>query len=759
MSRYGYAFVVFLAVLSALPRSVAAEIPTITISTQVPTSGGGLIPATEAAQSESGVSSVFIATEAPTENAYQLVKYLPGATVATSDPYGISTQYSLTVRGLSQDEIGVVFEGAPQNDIGYYYAYPSQFVDAENIKSVTLDQGSASLSAPIINATGGLLSLSMRDPANEFGGLADASYGSYHGARGFFRLDTGELCDSGLKAFISYSHFAVDNWRGYGRDSKDHVDFKLLEEWGSGNRAALTASFNNAITTGYPEPALADWAQYGRSFNYDGGYTFGDTSYWKLYQNTFRDLYGSAPAHLQLTDQLSLDLTAYAQTGYGNSPGGTTLPVSGNYSGTQLVPDIVNLTNVQNGQADAMADFTGEQYRAGLVSTFTYHTGIHTLTAGFWYDYADDLDRQPFTPIGADGVPATLWADPATTLKLADGSTLYASSDHTETQIEALFIGDTLSLVDGRLKLSAGLKAIAVSRVGTNNVPGPQYDLSLNDFQTLPRGSVSWSIDDNAQVFFNVATNFRSPNEYTLYNVYYGGQLSSAATPNLKDEYSVSEELGYRYRDDLITGSITLFNYDFSNRQVVGIINQNGALLSATVNAGGQSSRGIDAELGLQPIHGFSPYVSAEFLDAREDDDFAVGTDYLPTKGKIAVRSPRTQAAFGIAYDDGSLFGKIGGKYTGSQYSTFLDDERIPSFTELDAAIGYRLPSVDGIKNAEIRLNLINLTDASFLSGVANPTSNAQAATGVNGTSIPGSAPSYYIGTGFAALFTVSAGF
>ena len=143
----------------------------------------------------------------------------------------------------------------------------------------------------------------------------------------------------------------------------------------------------------------------------------------------------------------------------------------------------------------------------------------------------------------------------------------------------------------------------------------------------------------------------------------------------------------------------------------------------------------------------------------REDDDFLVGTDYLPTKGKIAVRSPRVQAAFGIAYDDGSLFAKLGGKYTGSQYSTFLDDERIPSFTELDAAIGYRLPSVDGIKNAEIRLNLINLTDASFLSGVANPTSNAQAATGVNGTSIPGSAPSYYIGTGFAALFTVSAGF
>jgi hypothetical protein len=60
------------------------------------------------------------------------VSPLPG-NVASSDPYGLSTSSSLTLRGLGQDEIGVLMEGAPQNDIGYY-AYPSQFADAEKVR-------------------------------------------------------------------------------------------------------------------------------------------------------------------------------------------------------------------------------------------------------------------------------------------------------------------------------------------------------------------------------------------------------------------------------------------------------------------------------------------------------------------------------------------------------------------------------------------------------------------------------------------------
>jgi iron complex outermembrane receptor protein len=70
-----------------------------------------------------------------------------------------------------------------------------------------------------------------------------------------------------------------------------------------------------------------------------------------------------------------------------------------------------------------------------------------------------------------------------------------------------------------------------------------------------------------------------------------------------------------------------------------------------------------------------------------------------------------------------------------------------------------RLPNIGVVKRPELRLNFINLTDAKFLSGVATVTPNAETAVGIHGTTIAGSTPTYYVGTGFAAVLTLAAGF
>jgi iron complex outermembrane receptor protein len=71
----------------------------------------GLLPDQNAPRSVSAVSSAFIEKQAPTMNAFQLVNLLPGANVSMTDPFGLSTSSSLTLRGLGQDEIGVLMEG------------------------------------------------------------------------------------------------------------------------------------------------------------------------------------------------------------------------------------------------------------------------------------------------------------------------------------------------------------------------------------------------------------------------------------------------------------------------------------------------------------------------------------------------------------------------------------------------------------------------------------------------------------------------
>ncbi len=719
--------------------------------------GGGLITRQDAPVSRSTVSVDFIAKQAPTSNAFELLRLAPGANVSTSDPYGLSPSVNIAVRGLNSDEVAYLVEGAPVNDIGYYAGYPSQWVDSENIKAVSLQQGTADLDSPTVNAGGGLITLNLRDPQAEAGGFASGSFGSYHEGRAFVRLDSGPIAGTNALAFVSFSQTAADNYRGPGDDHRQHVDFKITDGWGDGNRIALAGSYHDAILSSYPMPELSDWQAYGRSYNYDAKFSPGDTNYWKLYQQTWHDEQASLPTHLTLTDTLAFETTPYAEHGYGNSPYGTTLPTTGLFFGTQPITQPVAIPGAANsqGQKLVLADYIGNQYRAGVTSELIATLGANRLVAGWWYDYADDYDPQPFTPVGANGEPASIQGFPYT-IKLPNGRNLSAQEAHTREQANVLFVGDTLSLLGGRLRIDVGFKFAMVNRDGTNSLPGPQYRVGLNSAQPLPRAAVRYQITPDIQAFASVSTNFRSPTEYVLYNTYdvFDDQLTKGA--GQRDEYSISEEAGLRYQGKLADATVTGFNYNFTNRQVSTLVD---GVIGSSINAGGQTSRGVDAELGLLPVRHWRPYISGEYLHATIDNNFAVDGDYLPTAGKTAVRSPAFQGALGLDYDDSTYFGNLALKYTASQFATFNDDQRIPSHSQADATLGLRLPDFGYIKRPEMRLNLINIADAKFLSGVASVTPNAQDARGVHGAAVAGSAPTYYVGPGFAAVVTLASAF
>jgi len=715
----------------------------------------GLLPDQTAPKAVSAISADFIAKQAPTLNAFQLVSLLPGANVSSSDPYGLSTSSSLTLRGLGQDEIGVLMEGAPQNDIGYYYAYPSQLADAENVRQITLAQGAVDIDSPTIGGAGGLLSLSLDDPKARRGALVDLSLGSYAERRAFVRLDTGAIGTSGLSAFLSYSYNRADNWRGAGFDTRQHVDAKLLDQWGDGNRASIAISFNDADTSSYPSPTLADWQASGRGFNYDKRYSDGDTNYWRLYRSPFRNIYVSAPVHLRLSDRLTFDSTTYVQFGYGNSPYGTQLSTTGNYLGTEELAQPIVLPGATDGTATVLGNFTGNQFRAGNVTKLELQAGAHRFLAGLWFDDGTDHDVQSYNSIDADGRPSNPWGHPGRAIRTADGRLLAYEDERTTTVTKGFFLADSIALTP-RLGVDIGFKGVDVLHNGRNYLPGPQYRVRFDSFAALPRAAIHYQLDDRQQFFANVTTNFRAPDEYTLYDTYDGGMLSGQGTTKLKNEYSVSEELGYRYIGPNVSASLTAFHYHFRNRQLATVVD---TVINTTINAGQQTSYGLDGEIDYRPAKGVSLYVSGEYLHARLDNDLPVDGDYLPTKGKHAVSSPTVQLGLGGTYDDGRLFGSFALKYVGRQYATFTNDESIKGYATLDMSVGVHLAGLIDAQRTDLRLNLINATNPHVLSGVEAIATNAQDTFGRNGTLISGSAPSYYIGSGRALLATVSRAF
>lgn len=570
----------------------------------------GLLPDQTEPKAVSAISSEFIVKQAPTLNAFQLVNLLPGANVASSDPYGLSTSSSLTLRGLGQDQIGVLLEGAPQNDIGYYYAYPSQFADPGNVRQIALAPGSVDLDSPTVTGAGGLLSLTLDDPKATRRALVDLSLGSYALRRVFARVDTGTIGTTGLKAFLSYSNTRADNWRGAGYDTRQHVDAKLLREWGDGNRASLALSYNDANSASYPSPTLAEWQAQGRAFNYDAQYSAGNTNYWQLYRAPFRNLYASAPVHIMLTDRLTLDTTTYLQFGYGNSPYGSQLATTGNFLGNEELTQPIALPGAVDGVATVLGNYTGDQMRTGNVSKLTVQAGIHRITAGLWFDYGTDRVTQTYTAVDGDGRPADRWGYRSKAIRTADGRLLAYENQRTVTVTKAVFLADRIAL-GPRLTIDVGIKGVGLLRNGRNYLPGPQSRVRRDSVIPLPRAAVHYALDDRQQIFANITTNFRTPNEFTLYDSYVGGVVATRGTDALKNEYSVSQELGYRYIGPNLSGSITGFHYTFRNRQLATVVDAGGAQVNSTLNVGGQTSYGVDAEIDYRPAHGVSVYISS----------------------------------------------------------------------------------------------------------------------------------------------------
>lgn len=333
-------------------------------------------------------------------------------------------------------------------------------------------------------------------------------------------------------------------------------------------------------------------------------------------------------------------------------------------------------------------------------------------------------------------------------------------------QTNMIFIGDTMKYFNDRLTVKLGFKEAMMTRRMYNYTPGTTYNRNLHTAEPLPQVGISWQFDRKNQIYISGSTNFKVPSNTSLVD-YYGSTGSQTQTGgSSKPEYTIEEEIGYRYTGDLILASVSFFNYNLTNRQQsLSYYGEGNQVLSRTINAGGQTTRGVDAQISTRPVwHHLRPYATFEYLHSTIDNNLPVTTtsgaiDYLPTAGKIAIRSPKVQAGLGIDYDDGSFWFAAQLKYVGKQYATFMDDNSIPQYITNQVGMGYRFKSFGFLKKPEIQLNMQNLTGAKFRSGVYSFTTNANATKGIYGGTIAGSSPSYYLQVPFSAMVTISTGF
>jgi len=734
-------------------------------------SGGGLITAQTAPKARSTIGQDYIAKQAPAQNAYNFTKMAPGVVVANTDPAG-HEKSALSMRGLTQDEIANTYENMPLSSVGGYNLDLAWVIDSENIRNVTVQPGSANLDTQAINGSGGAFMLSMRDPSHKAGGMADFGAGSRDFTRQFIRVDTGEWGHSGVRSFVSASNQHDSFYRGPGQESFQHLDFNVLKEWGEGNRAGLIGGFTRGIVGNEPywKTTMANWHQLGWGNQlaryYDASKQ--NTDYWKLNWLHSRTYNLVAPVVLHF-DPLTLDVTPY--TAYNNKVYGSGTQLANDvFYGNQPVSGLVipgQLAGASTGIAEAYSSLN--EMRGGLSAKLSARLGVNVPFIGYWFDYDNATNLTGYTGVNTDGSPFTPWGYASKSLRMADGTPYYSVNYSDISKTNGLYAGDTLTLLGGKFVAHGGMRVTMINRNATQRLPGLPYKIGLNTTQYLPQLGAHYQITPHWQVFAGVATGAKAPPDSYLISTLdpNAGRYASLGNPNVKQEYAISEEAGLRYRGELITGSVTYFHYNFTNRQISTFSYLGTQQIAQNLNGGGQTSDGVDAEIGTRPFYHFRPYVSAQYLHATIDNNIFAGGDYLPTKGNTAINAPRWTTALGIDWDNGNFFWNYDLTYFSKQYATFMNDEALPGLATMNLTLGARLPQQGWLgrktskllKSPEIMLWVNNLANTKAYSAINSPKLNAQPTRGVFGSLIPGQAPTYNTLSHFYAIVTFRTGF
>lgn len=738
------------------PEAIAPEI-IVTGSRGVP---GGLMKVQTAATAMQSITPAAIQEKLTVASPLQIAATIPGVNFGSSDAYGLSIRNFLSIRGMDQTEIGFMVENAPGINLLNYFPYTETWTDNENISDITVTPGNSRLYDPIINASGGEFILSVRDPRDTFGGMVSGSVGSYDGRRGFVDIDTGEIGNSGAKAFLSYSHTRAGNYVGPGTNRRDHVDFKITKEWTPGIHSSLFVSYNNwsnarinILNLAQAKNGIAtNLDQYQYASTYVPGVT---TNYYKLAISPRRNWLVVSNNTIDLTDRVRLYVNPYFKTYNTQAGGQSSLNPAATYAGTQLVTPAYDPSSLVNGRIPVLANIVGKENGAG-VNTYLEAdlTPQNRLQVGFWHDESNIEQYQQYQVLNQAGDPSR------SPLYSTGGALITGINFKADVITNQVYIGDTQSLFDDKLKISLGFKNIFYTVRGVNRTLGLSPNFNVSWSRPMPRILISYEINPSMQVYGNVTTNARMPNVFATYVTYTGGTGAIAQVGNtaVKPEYTTSAQIGYRYHG-AINVDINAFYMHLKNHQVTTGTLINGNLSPQAISIGGEKVRGVSLEVSTRSYHGFSVYGNVQYQRGTFDDNFPINGDFLPTRGNEMVETPNWVANAGARFESGGFFASATAKYVSSQYTTFMNNQTMPSYLLGDLSIGYNLPSLGPIKEPVIRLNVTNLGNKPYISSGSSVVPTAVATRGINGTLIPAGTPLYYVGAPRSVLLTVSTKF
>jgi iron complex outermembrane recepter protein len=674
------------------------------------------------------LSQYYIENNMPLSSNYtEITAISPSVQSVSPNGPGLLENQLFSIRGFVDGYYNVTFDGIPFQDSNDFTHHSTSYFMAHDLGGVTIDYG------PGTAATIGDATFCCTVENVSKAPLADAtitpyvSYGTWNTQVFGAELDTGRLDRfGGGAAYIDAESLSSDGeLTNMGQDRKN-IFAKFAAPVATNTVMTIAAMYNQVhqyVGVGATQAQIDEYGPtWGLSTNPDSQDYYG-YNYDQIHTDFEYVGLQSKLGDWNLDDKIYT--YAYYHTGHnGEDPNGET--PNGTYFGANDVPGQL-LTN---------------DYRSwGDTFNAKYNLFFGDLKAGVWAERqsneralpeVDETLNEAINPNGANwltnggpgtyltngGVPANCpgSAEPAT-----PGSTILQP---TEAEIQGAYScngGRLLSqklitlqpyfMVDWNvlpgLTLSPGVRYDHFERDvdATVNVDDGEPQSYDNTFSAvLPSILAHYTIAANWAAYAQAAKGFMAPNEKYFNN---GPNTSVPGSTNLAPQETMSYQAGTSWQSRRLSASADVYYIHFDNE----ILSEKFGPETIFFNAGGTNYKGVEANATYYAGMGFSLYTNGSINRAKvienSQTDCATGSC---TGGLWVPNAPDATLAYGVIYNQYGFYASLLNKRVGHSYGNPGETDPIPSYSELDGALGYTFGGNAGwLKGASLKVDLSNI--------------------------------------------------